>query len=114
MGAEWVSERPMRRWLVVVAGVVMQAMLGVVMAWSVFRDPLAEAFGWTVSEITLAFQERPYRPADLFTAGLDNPEELFVSAEEPLGIQLVNPAGALVDPNAQGLQQAIYFEASDQ
>jgi len=55
MGAEWVSERPMRRWLVVVAGVVMQAMLGVVMAWSVFRDPLAEAFGWTVSEITLAF-----------------------------------------------------------
>jgi MFS transporter, OFA family, oxalate/formate antiporter len=55
MGAEWVSDRPMRRWLVVVAGVVMQAMLGVVMAWSVFRDPLAEAFGWTVSEITLAF-----------------------------------------------------------
>jgi urate oxidase len=39
-----------------------------------------------ISEITLAFQERPYRPADLFTAGLDNPEELFVSAEEPLGL----------------------------
>jgi hypothetical protein len=36
------------------------------------------------------------------------------SAQEPLGIQLINPAGALVDPNAQGLQQAIYFEASDQ
>ncbi|HEX6964043.1 MAG TPA: hypothetical protein VF175_19400 [Lacipirellula sp.] len=36
------------------------------------------------------------------------------SAEEPIGIQLVNPAGALVDPSAQGPQQAIYFEASDQ
>jgi hypothetical protein len=35
------------------------------------------------------------------------------SAEEPVGIQLVNPAAALVDPAAQGLQQAIYFEASD-
>ena len=55
MGAVWVSERPKRRWLVVGAGVVMQAVLGVVMAWSVFRDPLAEAFGWTIPEITLAF-----------------------------------------------------------
>jgi hypothetical protein len=35
------------------------------------------------------------------------------SAESPLGIQLINPAAALVDPSAQGLQQAIYFEASD-
>lgn len=55
MGAVWVSACPRRRWLVVAAGVVMQAVLGVVMAWSVFRDPLAEAFGWTVPEITLAF-----------------------------------------------------------
>lgn len=36
------------------------------------------------------------------------------SAEHALGIQLVNPAAALADPNAEGLQQAIYFEASDQ
>jgi hypothetical protein len=35
------------------------------------------------------------------------------SAESPLGIQLINPAAALVDASAQGLQQAIYFEASD-
>jgi hypothetical protein len=39
----------MRRWIVLVAGIVMQAMLGVVMAWSVFRDPLVEAYGWTIS-----------------------------------------------------------------
>jgi 2-oxoglutarate dehydrogenase E2 component (dihydrolipoamide succinyltransferase) len=41
-------------------------------------------------------------------------EVIVASAEEPVGIQLVNPAEALVDPEAQGLQQAIYFEASDQ
>ena len=35
--------------------VVTQAVLGFVMAWSVFRDPLAEAFGWTIPEVTLAF-----------------------------------------------------------
>jgi OFA family oxalate/formate antiporter-like MFS transporter len=33
----------------------MQAVLGLVMAWSVFRDPLIEGFGWTISEVTLAF-----------------------------------------------------------
>jgi hypothetical protein len=36
------------------------------------------------------------------------------SMEHPLGIQLINPAAAEVDPMAEGLQQAIYFEASDQ
>jgi hypothetical protein len=36
------------------------------------------------------------------------------SAERPLGIQLVNPAAAVVvDPGEDGLQQAIYYEASD-
>lgn len=39
-----------------------------------------------ISEIWLALHERPYRPADLFTAGLENPDELFVAVEEPLGI----------------------------
>lgn len=39
-----------------------------------------------ISEITLALQERPYRPADLFGAGLENPDDLFVAAEEPLGV----------------------------
>lgn len=39
-----------------------------------------------IAEISLAFQERPYRPADLFSAGLENPDDLFVAAEEPLGV----------------------------
>ncbi len=37
------------------------------------------------------------------------------SAETPPGIQLINPASAIAAPSdASGLQQAIYFEASDQ
>ncbi|MCC6491756.1 MAG: hypothetical protein IT424_01905 [Pirellulales bacterium] len=33
---------------------------------------------------------------------------------QPMGIQLINPAAAVVvEPGAEGLQQAIYFEASD-
>src|SRR5713226_6482186 len=44
------------RWLVVVAGVVMQVALGAVYAWSVFRIPLTKSYGWTVSQATLAFE----------------------------------------------------------
>lgn len=44
----------------------------------------------------------------------DDEMVIAASAEEPVGIHLVNPAEALVDPEAEGLQQAIYFEASDQ
>src|SRR5215212_10888237 len=43
------------RWLVAAAAVVMQLALGAVYAWSVFRTPLAEAFGWTISQVTLTF-----------------------------------------------------------
>ena len=43
------------RWLIALAGVVMQIALGAVYAWSVFRIPLTEAYGWTISEVTLAF-----------------------------------------------------------
>jgi urate oxidase len=39
-----------------------------------------------ISEITLALHERPYRPADLFKTGVENPDELFVALDEPLGI----------------------------
>jgi urate oxidase len=38
-----------------------------------------------ISEITLALHERPYRPADLYQAGVENPDDLFVALEEPLG-----------------------------
>ena len=43
------------RWLIAAAGVVMQIALGAVYAWSVFRIPLTQAFGWTISQVTLAF-----------------------------------------------------------
>jgi OFA family oxalate/formate antiporter-like MFS transporter len=33
----------------------MQIALGAVYAWSVFRIPLTKAFGWTISQVTLAF-----------------------------------------------------------
>ena len=39
-----------------------------------------------ILDITLAMHERPYRPADLFTLQVENPDELFVAAEEPVGI----------------------------
>jgi urate oxidase len=39
-----------------------------------------------IAEITLALQERPYRPADLFQAGMENPDDLFVMVDEPLGV----------------------------
>ena len=39
-----------------------------------------------IADITLSVQERPYRPVDLFDAGLENSDDLFVVREEPLGI----------------------------
>ena len=38
-----------------------------------------------IADVTLTFHERPYRPADLFTAGTENPGELFLVVEEPIG-----------------------------
>jgi urate oxidase len=39
-----------------------------------------------IAEISLTAQERPYRPADLFSAGIENPDDLFIALDEPLGI----------------------------
>jgi urate oxidase len=39
-----------------------------------------------IADITLSVQERPYRPVDLFSAGIENPDDLFVAREEPLGV----------------------------
>lgn len=44
-----------RRWPIAAAGVAMQIALGAVYAWSVFRIPLTQSFGWTISEVTLTF-----------------------------------------------------------
>jgi urate oxidase len=39
-----------------------------------------------IVEITLVVQEHPYRPADLFSAGMENPDDLFLILEEPRGV----------------------------
>ncbi len=39
-----------------------------------------------ITDVTFAFRERPYRPADLFSAGIENPDDLFVASDEPLGV----------------------------
>ena len=39
-----------------------------------------------ISDITFSLQERPYRPVDLFSGGVDNPDDLFVAVEEPVGV----------------------------
>jgi OFA family oxalate/formate antiporter-like MFS transporter len=44
-----------RRWLVAGAAALMQGAVGATYAWSVFRDPLAAQFGWTIAEVTLAY-----------------------------------------------------------
>src|ERR1700687_3587748 len=46
---------PSNRWVIAIAGVVMQIALGAVYAWSVFRIPLTQAFGWTIPQVTLTF-----------------------------------------------------------
>jgi OFA family oxalate/formate antiporter-like MFS transporter len=43
------------RWVIAIAGVFLQIVLGAVYAWSVFREPLKNQFGWSISEITLTF-----------------------------------------------------------
>src|SRR5713101_2625914 len=44
------------RWILALAGVLMQMALGAVYAWSVFRIPLNQTYGWTVSQATVAFE----------------------------------------------------------
>jgi urate oxidase len=39
-----------------------------------------------ISDITLSLHERPYRPVDLFDVGVENPDDLFVAIEEPIGV----------------------------
>jgi OFA family oxalate/formate antiporter-like MFS transporter len=44
------------RWLIAAAGVLMQVAFGAVYAWSVFRIPLSQARGWSIAEVTAAFE----------------------------------------------------------
>src|SRR5215472_14831 len=48
-------ESQANRWGIAAAGVVIQIVLGALYAWSVFRIPLTKEFGWTISQVTLAF-----------------------------------------------------------
>lgn len=43
------------RWLIAAGGVTVQVGLGTVYAWSVYRRPLSEQFGWSIPEVTLTF-----------------------------------------------------------
>mgnify|MGYP001168468834 CR=1 FL=1 len=49
------EERLPNRWVMVVAAILMQLCLGAVYGWSVYVKPLMEAFGWSRSQVTLAF-----------------------------------------------------------
>src|SRR6266852_2685704 len=44
------------RSIIALAGVLMQVALGAVYAWSVFRIPLSQTYGWTVSQVTVAVE----------------------------------------------------------
>ncbi len=44
------------RWLIAIAGIVMQIALGAVYAWSVFRIPLTQKYGWSVLQVTQIFE----------------------------------------------------------
>jgi OFA family oxalate/formate antiporter-like MFS transporter len=50
------ERKPMNRWIIAMAGMVMQVALGAVYAWSVFRIPLTKAYGWSISQVTLTFE----------------------------------------------------------
>src|SRR5579859_7497055 len=44
------------RWVIAIAGIIMQVALGAVYAWSVFRNPLTQSYGWTVPQVTQIFE----------------------------------------------------------
>lgn len=45
----------MHRWLIALAGTIVQLCLGSVYAWSYFQKPLANTYGWTSTQVTWAF-----------------------------------------------------------
>jgi MFS transporter, OFA family, oxalate/formate antiporter len=47
--------RGVNRWWIALAGVLMQMALGAGYAWSVFRIPLSNLYGWTIPQVTLPF-----------------------------------------------------------
>lgn len=43
------------RWLVVAGGIICQFVIGALYTWSVFQKPIEAMFGWSASEVSLAF-----------------------------------------------------------
>jgi len=39
-----------------------------------------------IVDVTLGAEERPYRPADLFQTGIENPDVVFVARDEPVAL----------------------------
>ena len=57
-----------------------------------------------IADITLTMLDRPYRPADMFRADVENPDELFVAMEQSCGVVEVTverDAGALMTPESR-------------
>lgn len=48
-------EKVKNRWLIALSGVGIHICIGSAYAWSVFTNPMADAFGWSTSQISLAF-----------------------------------------------------------
>ncbi|MCE5326200.1 MAG: OFA family MFS transporter [Planctomycetaceae bacterium] len=43
------------RWLIAIMGTLLQLCLGTVYAWSYFQDPLSKTYGWTNTQVMVAF-----------------------------------------------------------
>ncbi len=44
------------RWIIALAGLLMEIVLGAIYTWSVFSIPLSARFGWTLSQVTVTFE----------------------------------------------------------
>ena len=44
-----------RRWISLLAGVIIEVLAGSGYAWSVFTVPLSEKFGWTMSQLSMVY-----------------------------------------------------------
>src|ERR687885_875330 len=55
MASQAATQNVTNRWLIAAAGVVMQVALGAVYAWSVFRIPLSNTYGTSVSAVNTTF-----------------------------------------------------------
>ncbi len=51
----FLEEQQSKRWLYLIIGVVMMLLLGLIYAWSVFRVPIQQEFGWSAAETSITF-----------------------------------------------------------